>query len=243
MYTTILLAAALQNWERCSPFSLAARNIAMTLAKGAAQQLHVLSVWDYPPLERRICSQKPVRYREDRLRRTDTLWSTSLELGAPPGRRVAVRSVVWAIRGKSSRWRPAWPDLVILVIIVNRVPARTLCSAGLPSRSARRPVSRAARVAPAGGRRASAVRLTSSGASARQQDDRRRQGPTRANPWPHYALTIAGRAGLRTRLRRLLLPPRRPGGVPTTIAWVRRHHHASRSSRQRREAGDGRTLG
>jgi hypothetical protein len=34
MYTTILLAAALQDWERYSTHALAARNVAATLAKG-----------------------------------------------------------------------------------------------------------------------------------------------------------------------------------------------------------------
>ena len=51
MYTTLLLAAALQDWERYSTHALAARDVAATLAKGAAQQLHVLSVYDYPPME------------------------------------------------------------------------------------------------------------------------------------------------------------------------------------------------
>jgi hypothetical protein len=51
MYTTILLAAALQDWERYSTHALAARDVAATLAKGVAQQLHVLSVYDYPPVE------------------------------------------------------------------------------------------------------------------------------------------------------------------------------------------------
>ena len=50
MYTTILLAAALQDWERYSAHALAARNVAATLAKGAAQPLHVLSVYDYLPV-------------------------------------------------------------------------------------------------------------------------------------------------------------------------------------------------
>ena len=90
MYTTILLAAALQNWERYSAHALAARNIAMTLAKGAAQQLHVLSVYDYPPLETTdLLPELAVRYREDLLRRTDTLMVDKLGglRGAPPGRR------------------------------------------------------------------------------------------------------------------------------------------------------------
>jgi hypothetical protein len=39
MYTTILLAAALQDWERYSVHALAARDVAATLAKGAAQEI------------------------------------------------------------------------------------------------------------------------------------------------------------------------------------------------------------
>ena len=50
MSTTILLAAALQKWERYSAHALAARDVAATLAKGTAHHLHVVSVYDYPPL-------------------------------------------------------------------------------------------------------------------------------------------------------------------------------------------------
>ena len=74
MYTTILLAAALQDWERYSTHALAARDVAATLAKGAAQQLHVLSVYDYPPVETTdLPPELAVRHREDLLRRTDKL--------------------------------------------------------------------------------------------------------------------------------------------------------------------------
>src|SRR5213594_2729041 len=51
MYTTILLAAALQNWDRYSTHALAAREVAATLAKGASHHLYVLSVYDDPPLD------------------------------------------------------------------------------------------------------------------------------------------------------------------------------------------------
>jgi hypothetical protein len=51
MYTTILLAAALQHWERYSAHALAARAVAATLAKGTANHLHVLSVYQqFPPM-------------------------------------------------------------------------------------------------------------------------------------------------------------------------------------------------
>jgi nucleotide-binding universal stress UspA family protein len=47
MYRTILLAAALQDWDRYSAHAMAAREVAATLAKGATHHLHVLSVYDY----------------------------------------------------------------------------------------------------------------------------------------------------------------------------------------------------
>ena len=73
MYTTILLAAALQDWERYSAHALAARELAETLATGASLPLHVLSVYEYPPLTATHLPSEVVRYREDLMRRTDEL--------------------------------------------------------------------------------------------------------------------------------------------------------------------------
>ena len=85
MYTTILLAAALQNWERYSTHALTARDVAATLAKGAAHQLHVLSVYDYPPLDTTDLPREiAVRHREDLLRRTDTLMVEKLDAYVAP---------------------------------------------------------------------------------------------------------------------------------------------------------------
>ena len=71
MYTTILLAAALQDWERYSAYALAAREVAATLAAGASQPLHVLSVYDYPPLDTTHLPSEVVRHREALRRQTD----------------------------------------------------------------------------------------------------------------------------------------------------------------------------
>src|SRR4029450_4779040 len=80
MYTTILLAAALQDWERYSPHALAARAVAATLAKGAAQPLHILSVYDYPPVETTdLPLELASRHREELLWRTDALMVDKLE--------------------------------------------------------------------------------------------------------------------------------------------------------------------
>ena len=74
MYTTILLAAALQKWERYSAHALAARDVAATLAKGASHHLHILSVYDYPPLTMGyIPAEIASRHQDDLWRRTDTL--------------------------------------------------------------------------------------------------------------------------------------------------------------------------
>jgi hypothetical protein len=73
MYTTILLAAALQKWERYSAHALAAREVAATLAKGTSHHLHVLSVYDYPPLNiGYIPAEIASRHQDDLRRRTDT---------------------------------------------------------------------------------------------------------------------------------------------------------------------------
>jgi len=47
MYGTILLAAALEHWDRYSAHALAAREVAAALAMGTTRHLHVLSVYDY----------------------------------------------------------------------------------------------------------------------------------------------------------------------------------------------------
>jgi len=85
MYTTILLAAALQDWERYSTHALAARDVAATLAKGAAQQLHVLRVYDYPPVETmNLPPELASRHREELLWRTDQLMVDKLETYVAP---------------------------------------------------------------------------------------------------------------------------------------------------------------
>jgi nucleotide-binding universal stress UspA family protein len=52
MFQTVLLAVALQDWETPTPYALAAREVAIQLAKGASHPLQVLTVYRYhiPPL-------------------------------------------------------------------------------------------------------------------------------------------------------------------------------------------------
>ena len=80
MYTTILLAAALQNWDRYSTHALATREVAATLAKGASHHLHVLTVYDPPPIDTgNLPAEIAARHREDLLRRTDALIFEKME--------------------------------------------------------------------------------------------------------------------------------------------------------------------
>jgi hypothetical protein len=80
-----MLVAALQDWERYSTHALAARNVAATLAKGAAQPLHVLSVYDYPPVETPdLPPELASRPREELLWRTDTLMVDKLAAYVAP---------------------------------------------------------------------------------------------------------------------------------------------------------------
>jgi nucleotide-binding universal stress UspA family protein len=80
MHTTILLAAALQNWDRYSAHALAAREVAATLAKGAAHHLHVLSVYDPPSIDTGdLPAEIATRHREDLLLRTDALMVEKLD--------------------------------------------------------------------------------------------------------------------------------------------------------------------
>ncbi len=75
MESTILLAAALQNWERYSAYALAARDVAANMAKGADNRLQVLSVYAYDPptYGTGLSFEMAARYRENQMRRTDQL--------------------------------------------------------------------------------------------------------------------------------------------------------------------------
>ena len=50
MFQKVLLAAALQHWDVPSPYAIAAREVAVQLAKGSSHPLYVLTVYTYPVL-------------------------------------------------------------------------------------------------------------------------------------------------------------------------------------------------
>jgi nucleotide-binding universal stress UspA family protein len=89
MYQHILLAVALQQWDKFSPHAVAAREAAVALAKGSGAQLSVLSVYDYDYEEPEALSLSPVelaRYRDTQMVRIDELMETKMKTflaGAP----------------------------------------------------------------------------------------------------------------------------------------------------------------
>src|SRR2546430_8616014 len=81
MYRTILLAAAIQHWDRYSAHALAAREVAGAMAIGAAHNLHVLSVYDYnfkAPASG-LPAEMVAKLREEDLRRTNNLMEQKVE--------------------------------------------------------------------------------------------------------------------------------------------------------------------
>ena len=80
MYHSILLAVALQHWERYSAHAVAAREAAATLAKGAAIPLHVVSVYEYERLPATgLSAEMDARHRDDQRRQTDVLMERRMD--------------------------------------------------------------------------------------------------------------------------------------------------------------------
>ena len=80
MYQHILLAVPLQRWEEYSPHALAARDVAVAIAKGARAQLSVLSIYDYDKVsEPGLSEEMAARYRDDLMLRTDGMMETKMK--------------------------------------------------------------------------------------------------------------------------------------------------------------------
>jgi nucleotide-binding universal stress UspA family protein len=72
MYEHILLAVALQHGDMPTPHALAARDAAVVLAKGAAAQLSVLTVYSYPDFVlSALTIEEQGRYRQSQIHQTD----------------------------------------------------------------------------------------------------------------------------------------------------------------------------
>ncbi len=81
MYNTILVAIALQNWDRYSAHALAAREVGVALANGTSKHLHVLSVYDYEDIKEMtsLSIDMAARHREDLIFRTNKLMRQKLD--------------------------------------------------------------------------------------------------------------------------------------------------------------------
>jgi nucleotide-binding universal stress UspA family protein len=81
MYNTILLAAALQRWERYSAHALAAREVAATLVQPTSKRLHVLSAYEYEYLPRtpELSPEMSAQLAADAQQRTDALMRSKFE--------------------------------------------------------------------------------------------------------------------------------------------------------------------
>jgi nucleotide-binding universal stress UspA family protein len=76
----ILLAVALQQGEEFTPHALAAREVAVALAKGSGASLLVLSVYDYSEIkEPSLSAEMAARYREDMMQRIDGFMETKMK--------------------------------------------------------------------------------------------------------------------------------------------------------------------
>src|SRR5215510_1360385 len=73
MYQHILLAVALQRDEEIDGHALAARKVALSIARGSGAKLTVLSVYDYdsPNMSLSLPSEEISRYRDTQIARMD----------------------------------------------------------------------------------------------------------------------------------------------------------------------------
>ncbi len=86
MYKNVLLAGALQQWERYSVHALAARDVAAALARHA-KQLHVLSVYEHeaPRLpSSSLPAEMAANLREQLIQETDRLMAEKLDQYVAP---------------------------------------------------------------------------------------------------------------------------------------------------------------
>ena len=82
MFQRVLLAVALQNWEVPTPYALAAREVAMQLAKGASHPLYVLTVYrdeEPPRVQPLLVAPEEVEASERLLSAEEAALRTALE--------------------------------------------------------------------------------------------------------------------------------------------------------------------
>jgi nucleotide-binding universal stress UspA family protein len=98
MYKKVLLAGALQHWERYSVHALAAREVAAELARHA-ERLHVLSVYDHEPARlptSELSAEMVARLREQYTQQTDQVMAQKMDEYVAPlvSRGIAVSKMI-----------------------------------------------------------------------------------------------------------------------------------------------------
>jgi len=98
MYKKVLLAGALQHWERYSVHALAAREVAAELARHA-ERLHVLSVYDHEPARlptSELSAEMVARLREQYIQQTDQVMAQKMDEYVAPlvSRGIAVSKII-----------------------------------------------------------------------------------------------------------------------------------------------------
>src|SRR5262245_11957431 len=86
MYNKILLAAALQRWERYSTHATAARDVAAALARHA-KQLYVLSIYDNEAVRvptSGLPAEMVTQLREQQIQQTDRLMAEKMDQYVAP---------------------------------------------------------------------------------------------------------------------------------------------------------------
>jgi len=85
MYNTILLAVGLQKWKLYNAHALAARDMAAALARGTSRCLHVLSAYDYEPIQGIEGPTDTLnQLREEQGHQTDTLMQGRIDAYVSP---------------------------------------------------------------------------------------------------------------------------------------------------------------
>lgn len=102
MYSTILLAVELQHAERYSAHAMAARDVAMALARGNAHTLHVLSVYAYshPSARQASTAARGADWQNALSQQTDALMHQKIEAYTAPLKQEAFKVNIILRAGK-----------------------------------------------------------------------------------------------------------------------------------------------
>jgi nucleotide-binding universal stress UspA family protein len=92
MYQHILLAVALQHYEEFNEHAVAARKVAISLAKGSGAKLTALSIYDYDSLDTSLSlsAEELSRYRDSQITRIDEMMEQKMKTFLAVGEAVEV---------------------------------------------------------------------------------------------------------------------------------------------------------